>query len=236
MNPSAVDPDVAAGLAAHRGVEKAAAAVAVRTRVKICGLTRAEDALAACRYGADAVGLIFYPPSPRGVELATACDISGKLPPFVTVVGVFVNPDRALLNRALSEAGIDVIQFHGDEDRGFCESFGKPYIKAVRVQPGVDLHRVARDFGSARALLLDSFETERRGGTGRAFDWSLIPRDLEKPFILAGGLRPDNVAAAIAAVRPYAVDGNGGVESSPGVKDHQKIEAFIQEVNSGQIT
>jgi phosphoribosylanthranilate isomerase len=170
---------------------------------------------------------------PRGIGLEQAAVVRGGLPPFVTAVGVFVNADSEFVTRAIREVSLDVIQFHGDEDAGYCASFGKPYIKAVQVREGLDLHRFARRYSSARALLLDSFEPQRRGGTGNIFDWSLIPVDLGKPYILAGGLGPDNVAAAIAKASPYAVDGNGGVESSPGVKDPEKIEAFIREVNRG---
>jgi phosphoribosylanthranilate isomerase len=228
MNSAESTPAASCG-----GSAPARAVAAARTRVKICGLTRTEDAQAACRFGADAIGLIFYPPSPRGIGLEQAAVVRGGLPPFVTAVGVFVNADSEFVTRAIREVSLDVIQFHGDEDAGYCASFGKPYIKAVQVREGLDLHRFARRYSSARALLLDSFEPQRRGGTGNIFDWSLIPVDLGKPYILAGGLGPDNVAAAIAKASPYAVDGNGGVESSPGVKDPEKIEAFIREVNRG---
>ena len=163
-----------------------------------------------------------------------AKSIRRELPPFVTVVGVFVNPDAEFLKRSIRDVSLDVIQFHGDEDAGFCASFDKPFIKAVQVREGLDLRGFARQYAAARALLLDSFETERRGGTGKIFDWSLIPQDLDMPVILAGGLGPDNVAEAIDAVAPFAVDGNGGVESTPGIKDPEKIQAFIREVNRGQ--
>lgn len=234
MNASFVDTAVSDRPDSPAESAPARRAIAARTRVKICGITRSEDARAACRFGADAVGLIFYPPSPRGIELEQASVIRSGLPPFVTVVGVFVNPETEFVKRAIRELSLDVIQFHGDEDAGFCASFEKPYIKSVQVRNGVDLHRFSRDYSDARALLFDSFETGLRGGTGNTFDWSLIPDDLDKPFILAGGLAPDNVAAAVSAVKPFAVDGNGGVESSPGIKDHGKIEAFIREVNRGK--
>lgn len=234
MNANLIDSAVSNGAAPDNGPAPARATVAARTRVKICGLTRTEDARAACRCGADAIGMIFYPPSPRGIGLQQAVAIRDCLPPFVSVVGVFVNPDSGFVNRAIRELSLDVIQFHGDEDADFCASFGKPYIKAVQVREGLDLHEFARRYSSARAFLFDSFEAERRGGTGNTFDWSLIPADLDKPYILAGGLGPDNVAAAVAAVSPFAVDGNGGVESSPGIKDPEKIETFIREVNRGK--
>ena len=207
---------------------------AARTRVKVCGLTRPEDALAAARFGADAVGLIFYPKSPRGVDIEAAQKVRRVLPPFVTVVGVFVDAQADFVRRAIVELSLDLVQFHGSETPEFCEACGRPYIKAARVREGVDLHQFARRYAGARALMLDSFEPGKHGGTGRTFDWSLIPKDLGLPFILAGGLTPDNVASAVAAVSPFAVDANGGVEASPGIKDHAKIRAFINEVNRGQ--
>lgn len=210
------------------------AGATARTRVKVCGLTRPEDALAAARFGADAVGLIFYPPSPRGVDLDTARGVRGGLPPYVTVVGVFVNPESEFVERAVREAALDLVQFHGDESPEFCRRFGRPYMKAVRVHEATDLRQTVKDYADACALMLDSFEADKRGGTGKAFDWSLIPPDLEMPYVLAGGLTPDNVAEAVAAARPYAVDANSGVETRPGIKDHAKIAAFIREVNRGQ--
>jgi phosphoribosylanthranilate isomerase len=216
------------------GAHRVPCAAGARTRVKVCGLTRPEDALAAARFGADAVGLIFYPRSPRVVDIERARTVRNALPPFVTVVGVFVDQQAELVERALAEVPLDLVQFHGAEPPEFCQSFRRPYLKAVRVRPGVDLHQVARRYSSARALMLDSFEPGKHGGTGKTFDWSLIPADLELPFILAGGLTPENVADAVAAVSPFAVDANGGVEASPGIKDPVKIEAFIREVNRGQ--
>ena len=205
-----------------------------RTRVKVCGLTRPEDAHAAARLGADAIGIIFYPPSPRGVDIDAARRVRAAVPPFVTVVGVFVDPEADFVKRAIAEVALDLVQFHGDEPPEFCQACGRPYLKAVRVREGVDLSGFARRYSGARALMLDSFERGLKGGTGKTFDWSLIPDDLELPFILAGGLTPENVAEAVAAVSPFAVDANGGVEASPGIKDPAKIEAFIREVNRGQ--
>lgn len=218
----------------HPFAGRLAAGATARTRVKVCGLTRPEDAQAAARFGADAVGLIFYPPSPRGVDIEAARKVRKVLPPFVTVVGVFVDPQADFLEQAIREVTLDLVQFHGGEPPEFCQGCGRPYVKAVRVRRGVDLHQVARRYSSARALMLDSYEPGKHGGTGKTFDWSLIPRDLELPFILAGGLTPENVAEAVAEVSPFAVDANGGVEASPGIKDHAKIEAFIREVNRGQ--
>lgn len=216
------------------GAGRRPSGVAARTRVKVCGLTRPEDALAAARFGADAIGLIFYPRSPRGVDIEQARRVRNALPPFVTVVGVFVDPQADFVARAIAEVSLDLVQFHGSESPEFCQGFSRTYVKAVRVRPGIDLHQIARRYASARALMLDSFEPGRHGGTGRTFDWSLIPADLEMPFILAGGLTPENVADAVAAVSPFAVDANGGVEASPGIKDPGRIEAFIREVNRGQ--
>lgn len=216
------------------GAGRLAAGAVARTRVKVCGLTRPEDALAAARFGADAIGLIFYPRSPRGVDIDVAREVRGVLPPFVTAVGVFVDPPAEFLDRAIREVALDLVQFHGEEPPELCEACGRPYVKAVGVRPNVDLHEIAGRYASARGLMLDSFEPGKHGGTGRTFDWSLIPRDLKLPFILAGGLTPENVASAVAEVSPFAVDANGGVESSPGIKDHAKIQAFIREVNRGQ--
>ncbi|MDX1512805.1 MAG: phosphoribosylanthranilate isomerase [Gammaproteobacteria bacterium] len=235
MNATLTDADLFGGRATRGGRAPLRTHAGVRTRIKICGLTRADDAQAACRFGADAVGLIFYPPSPRGVDPDRARAVRRVLPPFVTVVGVFVDPEPGFLRRVMDEVSLDLVQFHGDEEPGFCESFGRPYIKAVRMRDRLDLAEVARRYSSASALLLDSFDNERRGGTGETFDWTRVPPDLGTPFILAGGLGPENVAEAIAAVAPFAVDGNSGVESSPGIKDHAKIEKFIREVNRGEI-
>ncbi len=216
------------------GADPLAAGKPARTRVKVCGLTRPEDALAAARLGADAIGIIFYPPSPRGVDIDAARRVRAAVPPFVTVVGVFVDPEPDFVRRAIAEVALDMVQFHGDEPPEFCQAFGRPYLKAVRVREDVDLNRFARRYASARALMLDSYERGMKGGTGKTFDWSLIPDELELPFILAGGLTPENVAEAVASVSPFAVDANGGVEASPGIKDPVKIEAFIREVNRGQ--
>lgn len=234
MTPEAIDTTRRLETGLDPGPVPFAAGGAARTRVKICGITRAEDALAAARLGADAVGLIFYPPSPRGVDIDMARNVRRVLPPFVTVVGVFVDPDAGLLERAIRDVSLDLIQFHGNEPPEFCESCKRPYLKAVRMREGVDLHALARRYAGARALMLDSFEAGKHGGTGKTFDWSLIPKDLKLPFILAGGLTPENVASAVSAISPFAVDANGGVEASPGIKDHAKIEAFIREVNRGQ--
>lgn len=204
----------------------------IRTRVKICGITRPEDALAAARAGADAIGLVFYPPSPRAVTRERAREIVQVLPPFVSVVGLFVNAQPAEVRAALAALPIDLLQFHGDEAPEECRIYGRPYIKAVAMAPGVDLQAVARRYVDAAGLLLDTHREGVRGGTGEAFDWSQIPPGLDRPIILAGGLTLENVAAAVQRVRPYAVDVSSGVEVSKGIKDAARIEAFIRGVNS----
>ncbi len=203
----------------------------MRTRVKICGITRVQDARDAAFQGADAIGLVFYPPSPRAVTVAQAREIAGSLPPFVSVVGLFVNADPQQVSEVLSAVPIDTLQFHGEESVAACESYGKPYMKAVRVRETTDLQEVQGQFASASGLLLDTYQPGTPGGTGTTFDWSLIPHDLEKPIVRAGGLTPEIVGNAIEVVGPYAVDVSGGVEASrKGTKDPSKIKAFIKEV------
>jgi phosphoribosylanthranilate isomerase len=205
-----------------------------RVRVKFCGMTRAADARVAVALGADAIGLIFYPPSPRAVAVEQALAVLDAVGPLVTTVGVFVNPSASELAAVLARVPLDMLQFHGEEDPALCAGAGRPWIKAVGMREGVDARAAARRYAGARGLLLDTFSARIKGGTGRAFDWTLVPAELDRPVILAGGLDAGNVAQAIAAVRPYAVDVNGGVESSPGVKDARKMEAFMQEVERAQ--
>jgi phosphoribosylanthranilate isomerase len=204
----------------------------VNTRVKICGITRVQDALAACSAGADALGLVFYPPSPRYIEPAVARDVLRALPPFVTSVGLFVDPEPAEVERTLAVAPVDLLQFHGDEAPEFCERFGLPYLKAIRMRPGIDLLEYARRFKGARGLLLDAYVSGLHGGTGSRFEWDLVPPDLPLPVVLSGGLDPENVAAAIGQVRPWAVDVSSGVEAAKGIKDPQRIVAFIAGVRN----
>ena len=201
-----------------------------RTRAKICGITRAEDAMQVVAAGADAIGLVFYPPSPRAVTIGQAAEIAAVVPAFVTVTALFVNPTPEHVQSVLDRVRIDLIQFHGDEDDGFCRQFNRPYIKAIRVRQASDMVEACLRFPGALSLLLDSYKPGVPGGTGETFDWSLVPDDLNKPIILAGGLSADNVAAAIAEVRPFAVDVSGGVEASKGIKDAGKIQAFMNEV------
>ncbi|WP_022964208.1 phosphoribosylanthranilate isomerase [Halopseudomonas pelagia] len=199
-------------------------------RIKICGITRVEDALAAAQAGADAIGLVFYAPSPRAVSPATARQILRALPPFVTSVGLFVNASAQEINAVLAEVPLDVLQFHGDEPAAFCDQFNRPYLKALRVQAGDDLNTLAGRWPDASGILLDSYKAGVPGGTGEIFDWSLIPSARTWPLILAGGLSAENVAEAISNTLPWAVDVSGGVEQAKGVKDVVKINSFIQEV------
>ncbi|MGG5289742.1 phosphoribosylanthranilate isomerase [Pseudomonas shirazensis] len=199
-------------------------------RSKICGITRIEDALAAADAGADAIGLVFYAKSPRAVDVHQARVIIAALPPFVTTVGLFVNASRCELNEILEAVPLDLLQFHGDETPSDCAGFNRPYIKALRVRPGDDLEAACQLYAGASGILLDTFVAGVPGGTGEAFDWSLVPAQLSKPIILAGGLSADNVAQAIAQVQPYAVDVSGGVEQAKGIKDAARIEAFMRAV------
>ncbi|MNO55325.1 N-(5'-phosphoribosyl)anthranilate isomerase [compost metagenome] len=199
-------------------------------RSKICGITRIEDALAAAEAGADAIGLVFYAKSPRAVDVRQARAIIAELPPFVTTVGLFVNASRCELNEILEVVPLDLLQFHGDETPQDCEGYNRPWIKALRVRPGDDLEAACRLYAGARGVLLDTYVPGIPGGTGEAFDWSLVPARLSKPIILAGGLSAQNVGQAIAQVRPYAVDVSGGVEEAKGIKDAAKIEAFMRAV------
>lgn len=202
----------------------------MRVRVKICGITRVEDALNAVESGADAIGLVFYEPSPRNVSIEQAIEIANKIPAFVTIVGLFVNADSEFVRSVISQVGLDLLQFHGDETPQECACYGLPFIKAIRVKSDTNLVQCAKDFFVARGLLLDAYTEGVAGGTGNVFDWGLIPSDLEKPVILAGGLNAQNVAQAISQVKPYAVDVSGGVEASKGIKDVAKIAAFMQQV------
>ena len=207
----------------------------VLTRVKICGITRVEDALAAARSGADAIGLVFYERSPRHVSVAQAKQLAGALPPFVTIVGLFVNAEAAFVREVLANVPLDLLQFHGDETPEYCAQFNKPFLKAIRVKAGVDLLQCASDFRNAQGLLLDAHVEGILGGTGATFDWALIPGDLPLPVILSGGLAAENVVAGVKQVRPYAVDVSSGVEASKGIKDAAKIAAFINEVKKTDV-
>ena len=204
-----------------------------RVRTKICGITRVEDARAAIDAGADALGFVFYQASPRYIVPRPAQEIISRLAPFPAKVGLFVDPDREYVSAVLGTVNLDIIQFHGDEEPGFCRSFDRPYIKAVRMKHGVDLQQICGHYADAAALLLDSYSETAHGGTGSCFDWSLIPAGLSKPIILAGGLTVTNVGRAIAACKPYAVDVSSGVELDKGIKDKDEMIAFIREVSGG---
>ena len=202
------------------------------TKVKICGFTEPDNARDASIAGVDAVGLVFYDKSPRNVDVQMAQEIIDALPPFVNRVGLFVNANPSFVDEILCEVPLDTLQFHGDESLLDCTQYQMPFIKSLRVRPDTNVVQVAEQFSSASAILLDSFNPSSFGGTGEAFDWSLACVDISLPIILAGGLNSDNVSSAIRQVRPYAVDASSGVESAPGVKDIDKIEAFIRNTNS----
>jgi phosphoribosylanthranilate isomerase len=197
-------------------------------RVKICGITHNEDLSAACAAGADALGFVFYAKSPRNLSIERAASLVRALPPFVQSVGLFVDAEPGFVRAVLDAVPLDLLQFPGDETPEYCRQFNRPYLKAVRVRPGVDLVKYASDFADARALVLDAYVPGVPGGTGERFDWRLIPAGLNKPIILSGGLNPDNVAEAVQTVQPWAVDVSSGVESAPGIKDVDKVAAFIE--------
>lgn len=203
-------------------------------RVKICGITRLEDALCAIEAGADALGFVFYEPSPRYISAEQAASIIAQLPPFVTCVGLFVNTPIAQVKSLALQIGLDLIQFHGDETAAACDGVGLPYIRALRMQPGQAIAKIAESYQKARAILLDAWVPGIPGGTGETFDWAAIP-PLTKPLILAGGLTVDNVAQAVLQVRPYAVDVSGGVELRSGVKDQSKLKLFIQRAKAADV-
>jgi phosphoribosylanthranilate isomerase len=200
------------------------------TRVKICGITRPKDARAAADCGADAIGLVFFENSPRHVDVFRAAEICLALPPFVSTVALFVDAPAAEVRRVLDRVSIDLLQFHGDETPDYCAQFGTPYMKAVRVRPQLDLLQYAAAYGAAKALLLDAYVEGVLGGTGRMFDWDLIPANLPLPVVLSGGLTPATVGAAVLRAKPWAVDVSSGVEAAPGIKDIQKISEFIKGV------
>ena len=199
-------------------------------RIKICGITRIEDALAAAHAGADAIGLVFHPASPRAVDVQQAAAIVKALPPFVTSVGLFVDASEERINEVLRQVPLDMLQFHGDEPDAFCRRFARPYLKAVRMRPDADLEALVAGWPGASGILLDSYRPGVPGGTGETFDWTRVPAQRNWPLVLAGGLQADNVRQAIELTAPWAVDISGGVEAARGIKDPAKINAFIQEV------
>ncbi|KAA1175121.1 phosphoribosylanthranilate isomerase [Marinobacter salinexigens] len=203
----------------------------MNTRIKICGLTRAEDVDAAVAAGADAIGLVFYDPSPRSVTIKQAVALAQRVPAFVSLVGLFVNPDREFVDAVLQQVPLDLLQFHGDETPDYCNSFGRRWIKAIRVREAGQIEKAFSDYQRGAGLLVDAWDPDRYGGTGHSFNWQLIPEERSMPLILAGGLTSDNVSGAVQQVRPWAVDVSGGVESSKGIKDIKKISDFIKEVH-----
>jgi phosphoribosylanthranilate isomerase len=207
---------------------------ALRVRIKFCGMTRPVDAAAAAAAGADAVGLVFHRDSPRYVSPGQASGICAALPPFVACVGLFVDPDAEWVRHVLNTVPLDLLQFHGSEAATLCTAFGIPYLKVVRVREAGDILRAGREHPAAAALLLDSFDAAKPGGTGVTFSWTLVPAQRSHPIVVAGGLVPENVGAAIAALRPYAVDVSSGIESSPGIKDPEKMRRFVRAVLAAQ--
>ena len=203
----------------------------MRTRVKICGFTRVEDALFAAGAGVDAIGLVFYAASPRQVSIAQAQAIVRALPAFVTVVGLFVDAEAGWIQQVMSEVNLDCLQFHGDESAEACRKFSKPYIKAIRMQPGIAFADIQEQYHDAAGLLLDAYHPGVQGGTGSVFDWNMIPKHSPLPIILAGGLSIENAALAVQQVKPYALDVSSGVEVSKGIKDAEKMAAFIRTIN-----
>jgi phosphoribosylanthranilate isomerase len=202
-----------------------------RTRVKMCGLTREADVQAAVAHGVDALGLVFYPPSPRAVSVEQAQALARHVPPFVTLVGLFVNASPADIAHVRAHVPLQLLQFHGDEAESDCQGHGLPWIRALRVRPGIDLLKSASAHPGASGLLVDTF-TDAYGGSGQTFDWSLLPFSFDRPLILSGGLGPENVASAIGQIRPWAVDVSSGIERTKGVKDPEKIAAFMAGVRN----
>lgn len=202
----------------------------MNTRVKICGITRPEDARVAALEGADAIGLVFYEPSPRAISLSAAAKVVAAIPAFVSVVGLFVNPEAAFVEEVLGRVSLDLLQFHGDESPEFCDQFNRRWLKAVRVQKADDINEAFARFSRASGLLVDAYDPLQYGGTGKCFDWSMIPETRPLPLILAGGLNSDNVARAVEQVRPWAVDVSGGVEARKGIKDQKRMTEFLKEV------
>ena len=205
----------------------------MRTRVKICGFTRVDEAVYAARLGVDAIGLVFYPPSPRHVEIEQAVRIVKALPAFTSVVALFVDEQEARIREVLAQVAIDCIQFHGEESAEACRIYGKRYIKAVRMKNTIDISALALHYHDAAGLLLDAYHPDAKGGTGSQFDWDLIPKHCSLPIILAGGLDASNAKQAVATVKPYALDVSSGVEANKGIKDALKMAAFIKQVNEG---
>ncbi|MGB5338584.1 MAG: phosphoribosylanthranilate isomerase [Gammaproteobacteria bacterium] len=206
----------------------------MRTRVKICGITRDEDALAAASCGADAIGLVFYPRSPRHVGLEQAARIAEAVPPFVMITGLFVNASRDVIEQVLNAVPLGLLQFHGQETNAECTGYGLPFIKSIAMRADTDVVLIMKQYPDAAGFLLDTWQPQTHGGGGNAFNWDRVPAQVPLPVVLAGGLSPDNVARAIHTVRPYAVDVSSGVESEKGIKSAEKISAFMKGVRHGE--
>ncbi|HQV81423.1 MAG TPA: phosphoribosylanthranilate isomerase [Agitococcus sp.] len=202
-----------------------------RTRVKICGITRVADALDAIALGADALGFVFYAPSPRAVSAQTVQNIVAQLPPFVSTVGLFVDATPQEVQSVLAQVPLSLLQFHGDETNEYCQQFGVPWIKALRMEPDSDILAKIAQYPQAQGILLDAWHPHLKGGTGQTFDWRHWPHS-DKALILAGGLTPENVTEAIHFTKPYAVDVSGGVEASKGIKEFTLLQAFMAGVNA----
>jgi phosphoribosylanthranilate isomerase len=208
--------------------------MSVRTRIKICGVSRPEDVAASVDAGADAVGFVFHPGSPRQVTVVEAQALARELPPYVTPVGLFVNAAPSLIEAVAAAIPALVLQFHGDETPAQCAAAGRPFLRAARMAPGFDLLDFARRFSEAQGLLLDA-HVEAFGGSGKVFDWSLVPRGVPHRLVLSGGLHAGNVGSGIRELRPWAVDVSSGVESSRGVKDAAAIRAFCDAVREADL-
>lgn len=202
-----------------------------RTRIKMCGMTRTVDIMHAVSLGVDAIGVIFYPESPRHVEIDKAKLLLKNVPAFIDVVAVCVNPEIAFVQQIITELPIQLLQFHGDETPEFCEQFNKPYIKAIPARSKESIVKAVEQYCGASAILLDTPSMVQRGGTGETFDWEIVPRSCAKPLIIAGGLTIENVNDVITVCSPYAVDVCSGVECSAGIKDHAKMHQFIRRVD-----
>ena len=207
----------------------------MRTKIKICGITNSTNALEASRLGVDALGFVFFSESPRYIEPKKARAIINLLPSFVLRVGLFVNAPKEEVLSVISESRVNMLQFHGDEDENFCNQFNLPYIKAISFKDGINLLEYCQLFASSSALLIDTYSTKMRGGTGKTFNWDLIPKQLPLPLIVAGGLDSENVSSLINSVNPYGVDVSGGVELEKGIKDHNMMKNFVLGVNNAAI-
>lgn len=204
-------------------------------KIKICGITRVEDAVNASKLGADALGFVFVENTPRYISPSEASIIMNKIPPFVNKIGLFVNPQPKDVEKAKEVCNFNLIQFHGDESPSFCEQFNLPYIKAISVKEGINLLEYEYKYNTASAFLLDTFSQKVRGGSGKTFDWNLIPKNLSKPIVVAGGLRKENLVELFKVITPYAVDVSSGVESGKGIKEYQMMKDFILGVKNASL-